>query len=246
MTTPTNPDVAIVTGGSRGIGRAVVAALVRDGWSVAFTYRADAAAAQAVEAEHAGRARAFVFELQDKARPDSLVRYVEAAMGPVSALVNNAGASYDGLLAMTPDAVWDELMETNAGGAFRCCRAVLPGMIARRRGSIVNVSSRSAVAGVAGQAAYSASKAAMIGMVRSLAREVGKRQIRVNCVVPGFVETDMTAGLDPEVQKSLRSTEILPAGTAPAHVAAVVAFLLSPGAGALTGQIINVDAGSSA
>ena len=147
---------------------------------------------------------------------------------------------------MTPDAVSDELMEVNASGAFRCCRAVLPGMIARRRGSIVNVSSRSAVAGVAGQAAYSASKAAMIGMVRSLAREVGKRQIRVNCVVPGFVETDMTAGLDAEVRKSLRSTEILPAGTAPAHVGAVVAFLLSPGAGALTGQIINVDAGSSA
>jgi 3-oxoacyl-[acyl-carrier protein] reductase len=242
----TTPDVAIVTGGSRGIGRAIVAALVGDGWSVAFTYRTNARAAEAVEAEHGGRARAYVFDLHDRARADSLIRDVEAAMGPVSGLVNNAGAAYDGLLAMTPDAVWDELMETNAGGAFRCCRAVLPGMVARRRGSIVNVSSRSAVAGVAGQAAYSASKAAMIGMVRSLAREVGKRQIRVNCVVPGFVETDMTAGLDPEVRKSLRSTEILPAGTAPAHVAAVVAFLLSPGAGALTGQIINVDAGSSA
>jgi 3-oxoacyl-[acyl-carrier protein] reductase len=119
-------------------------------------------------------------------------------------------------------------------------------MITRRRGSIVNMSSRSAVAGVAGQGAYSASKASMIGMVRSLAREVGKRHVRVNVVAPGYVETDMTAGLDEAAKKSLRSTECLPAGTSPADVAAVVAFLLSPGAAALTGQIINVDAGSSA
>ena len=238
--------VALVTGGTRGIGRAIVEALVADGWQVAFTYRTNQAAARAVEAAHDGRARAFALDLRDHARADALVREVAAGLGPIAGLVNNAGVRYDGLLAMTPDAEWEAVMDTNLAGAFRCCRAVMPGMVSRRGGAIVNVSSLAAISGVAGQTAYAASKAALLGLTRSLAREVGKRNIRVNAVVPGYVATDMTTALPESVTQGLRAHECLPGGTSATDVANVVAFLLSDRAGAMTGQIIPVDAGSSA
>jgi len=237
--------VALVTGGSRGIGRAIVGALIEVGWLVAFTYRENLAAAQDVEAAHPERARAFRLDLADRAMPDVVVRDVAASMGPVAALVNNAGVRRDALLAMTSDADWDAVVETNASGAFRCCRAVLPGMISRRQGVIVNVASLSALSGVAGQAAYSASKAAIIGLTRSLARELGKRQIRANAVVPGFVLTDMTTDISPAALQTLRAKECLPAGVTTADVANLVACLLSDRAAAITGQVIAVDAGSS-
>ena len=238
--------VALVTGGTRGIGRAIVAALVQDGWQVAFTYRRSQDTAREVEASHGGQARAFALDVSDPARADVLVREVVAGLGPVAGLVNNAGVRYEALLAMTPDAEWDAVMQTNIAGAFRCCRAVIPGMISRRSGAIVNVSSLAAISGVAGQTAYAASKAALIGLTRSLAREVGKRNIRVNAVVPGYVATDMTAALAETVTHTLRAHECLPGGTTAVDVANVVAFLLSDRARAMTGQIIPVDAGSSA
>lgn len=238
--------VALVTGGVRGIGRAIVAALVADGWVAAFTHRNSLEAAKAVEAAHEGRAHAFTLDLRDRDRPDALVREVTAALGPITGLVNNAGVRHDSLLAMTPDADWDAVQDINAGGAFRCCRAVLPGMVAQRHGSIVNISSLAAVSGFAGQSAYAASKAALIGMSKSLAREMAKRRIRVNVVVPGFVATDMTADLTESVSRELRDLECLPDGTSPEDVAAVVAFFLSDRARAVTGQVIPVDAGSSA
>jgi 3-oxoacyl-[acyl-carrier protein] reductase len=147
---------------------------------------------------------------------------------------------------LTPDEQWDEVMEANLGGPFRCCRAVLPGMVSRRRGAIVNVSSLSALLGRPGQAAYSASKAGLLGLTRSLAREVGKRGIRVNAVVPGFVATDFTASLPESVSRELRAMQTLPGGTDPAAVAGTVAFLLSARASAITGQSLVVDAGTSA
>jgi 3-oxoacyl-[acyl-carrier protein] reductase len=239
-------SIALVTGGSRGIGRAAVEAILAEGWTVAFTYRSGGDAAHEIEAASAGRARAFTLELQDRERPGDLVREIEQSMGPIDALINNAGVRRDGLLAMTPDRDWDAMMDVNLGGVFRCCRAVLPLMMHRRRGSIVNVSSLGAVSGVAGQTAYAASKAALLGMTRALAREVGKRGVRVNTVLPGFVPTDMTASLPEDVVRGLRSHECLPRGTSTADVAHLVAFLISDRAAAITGQALIVDAGASA
>jgi 3-oxoacyl-[acyl-carrier protein] reductase len=243
----------LVTGGSRGIGRAVVTALASlahreaaaDEWeAVAFTYRSDVAAAATLAT--ATGARAFPLDLADRSRPDELLAEIEAVLPPVGGLVNNAGQLRESLLALTSDADWDAVVDGNLGGLFRCCRAVLRGMMTRRRGAIVNVASLSALHGVAGQAAYAASKAGILGLTRSLAREVGKRSVRVNAVVPGFVATDMTAGLPAAAIQALRAGECLPGGVSAAAVAEAVVFLLSPRAAAITGQALVVDAGVSA
>jgi 3-oxoacyl-[acyl-carrier protein] reductase len=235
----------LVTGGSRGLGRAIVETLAAEPDArVAFTWNADEGAAREVAA--ATGARAFHLDLRDPARPDDLVAEVEAALGPVAGLVNNAGLRRESLLAMTSDADWEAVLDTNLGGLFRCCRAVLRGMMVRRRGAIVNVSSLSALHGVAGQGAYAASKAGILGLTRSLARETGKRGVRVNAVVPGFVATDLTAGLPEAAVTYLRAGECLAQGVRPADVAQAVHFLLSDRAAAITGQALVVDAGASA
>lgn len=239
-------SIALVTGGSRGIGRAAVEAMLTEGWTVAFTYRSDETSAHEIERASAGRARGFVLDLRDRERPGHLVTEIEQSIGPLEALVNNAGLRRESLLAMTPDRDWDEVMDVNLDGAFRCCRAVLPLMMHRRRGSIVNISSLSAVSGVAGQTAYAASKAALLGMTRALAREVGRRGVRVNAVLPGFVPTDMTASLPEDVVRALRSHECLSRGTSAGDVANLVAFLISDRAAAITGQALIVDSGTSA
>jgi 3-oxoacyl-[acyl-carrier protein] reductase len=238
----------LVTGGSRGLGRAIVEALVGDaaGGPVAFTWSTSESEARAVEEASGGRARAFRLDLRDRGRPDDLVAEVEEALGPVEGLVNNAGVRRESLLALTSDEDWDAVLDVNLGGLFRCCRAVLRGMMVRRRGSIVNVSSLSALHGVAGQAAYAASKAGILGLTRSLAREVGKRGVRVNAVVPGFVATDLTAGLPEAAIQVLRAGECLPGGVGAESVARAVLFLLSDGASSITGQTLVVDAGASA
>jgi 3-oxoacyl-[acyl-carrier protein] reductase len=240
----------LITGGSRGLGRAVVEALLADRSDetrrVAFTFRSEEAAAREIEEAAEGRARAFRLDLADRGRPDDLVAEVEEALGPVSALVNNAGIRRESLLALTSDEDWDAVVDTNLGGLFRCCRAVLRGMMVRRKGAIVNVASLSALHGVAGQAAYAASKAGILGLTRSLAREVGKRNVRVNAVIPGFVPTDLTAGLPEAAIANLRAGECLPGGVKAESVAETVLFLLSDRAASITGQSIVVDAGASA
>jgi len=236
----------LVTGGSRGIGRAVVRVLVEEGRKVAFTYRDGEEAARALERASGGLARAWRFELGDRARPGAIIPEIEAALGPIDGLVNNAAIRRDALLAATPDADWDDVVDANLGGAFRCCRAVLPGMITRRSGSIVNVSSLTAMRGVAGQSSYGAAKAGLIGMTKSLAREVGRRNVRVNAVVPGLVMTEMVADAAPDKLAALRAIEALPSGTQPEDVAAMIVFLLSDRARAITGQALLVDAGSTA
>jgi len=239
-------SIALVTGGSRGIGRAIVEALVEQGWTVAFTYHSDETAARMVAEASGGKARAFALDLSDRNAPGTLIPEIESSIGPIDALVNNAGRRAQNLLAMTNDAEWDDTLDVNLNGAFRCCRAVLPLMMSRRRGTIVNVSSLAAVAGVSGQTAYAASKAALLGMTRSLAREVGRRNVRVNAVLPGFVATDMTSGLPEEIIKGLRSHECLARGTTAADVANLVAFLVSDRSAAITGQAIVIDAGTTA
>lgn len=238
--------VALVTGGSRGIGREIVRTLVADGWKVAFTWREREAEARRLVEELGDAARMFRFDLLDRARPGSLVVEVEEQVGPIAGLVNNAGVRRDGLLAALPDDGWDAIIDANLGGAFRCCRAAIPRMLSRRAGSIVNVSSLTAIHGLAGQAAYGAAKAGLLGLTRSLAREIGARGIRVNTVIPGFVPTGMVADLSPESIRALRAAEVLPAGVTATSVAGAVAFLLSDRAASMTGQTLVVDAGMTA
>ncbi|HEV7507468.1 MAG TPA: SDR family oxidoreductase [Thermoanaerobaculia bacterium] len=235
----------LVTGGSRGLGRAIVEALAAEpGARVAFTFSTAEAAAR--EVESATGARAFPFELRDRNRADDLVTEVEEALGPLEGLVNNAGLRRESLLALTSDEDWEAVVDANLGGLFRCCRAVLRGLMVRRRGSIVNISSLSALHGVAGQGAYAAAKAGILGLTRSLAREAGKRGVRVNAVVPGFVATDLTAGLPAAAVAYLRAGECLARGVVPEDVAWAVQFLLSDRAAGITGQSLVVDAGASA
>jgi 3-oxoacyl-[acyl-carrier protein] reductase len=235
----------LVTGGTGGIGRATVERLLEEGRAVAFTYRARSDVARELEGIGAGRARAFPYELRDRARPRQLVAEVEAALGPITGLVNNAGVQRSQIVGMMSDDAWDEVLDTNLGGAFRVSRAVVPGMVRRRRGAIVNVASLGALRGIAGQAAYAASKAGLLALTRCLAREVGSRNVRVNAVVPGFVETEMTNTLPPAAVAELRAGEVLSQGTSAGAVAAAIAFLLSPGAAAMTGHSLVVDAGTS-
>lgn len=238
--------VVLITGGSRGIGRAIVEELCHEDLRVAFTWRSSEAAAREVEEVTKGRAVAFPFELSDRSRPALLVAEIESMLGPIYGLVNNAGIQRIGLMALTSDDSWDEVLDINLGGAFRLTREVLREMVPRRKGSIVNVSSLSAIYGLAGHASYAASKAGLVAMTRSLAREMGSRNIRVNAVLPGYVATDMTSDLSPEVVSQLRATECLSGGVDAAAVAKVVKFLLSESASGVTGQAVPVDAGTSA
>jgi 3-oxoacyl-[acyl-carrier protein] reductase len=239
-------DAVLVTGGARGIGRAIVERLAAEGWSVAFTSRRDGAATREVEEATGGRARAYRLDLADPRRPSDLLREVEAVHGPLLALVNNAGTLREGLLAMTTDDEWQAVLDINLGGVFRVCRVAVPGMMSRRAGSIVNVASLSALRALPGQAAYAASKAGIMGLTRALAREAGRRGVRANVVLPGFVETELTASLAPEKRQLLRDSECLAAGVRTADVAHAVAFLVSPRAAAITGASLVVDAGASA
>lgn len=241
-----NRGAILVTGGSRGIGRATVEALVGAGHPVGFTWRSRESAAHELRDATGGRALPFQLDAADRERPAALVAEVEARLGPLHGLVYCAGFKKDALAALTSDADWDAVLEANLGGAFRISRAVLPGLLTRRAGSIVNVSSLSALHGIAGQAAYAASKAGLLALTRVLARECGRRGVRVNAVVPGYVATDFVADLPEQAVAALRASECLPRGTAPADVAATVAFLMSDAAAAITGQALVVDAGSTA
>ncbi len=234
---------ALVTGGSRGIGRAIGEALAAAGARVALVARNGAAAAEAAEAlpgtGHAG----FACDVGDPAAVQEVVQAVEAGVGEVSILVNNAGITRDGLLLRMKDEDWDEVMRTNLKGAFNFTRSVTKGMMRRRDGVILNISSVVGLMGNAGQANYAASKAGLIGFTKAAARELASRNIRVNAVAPGYIETDMTSGLGEEQTAALLRQIPMARLGAPEDVAACVRFLAGPGGRYITGQVLTVDGG---
>lgn len=245
VNTPLDDRVALVTGGARGIGRAIALRLARDGAKVAIVDLTDHGADAAQDIERTtGRATTFVkADISQEAEAQEAVAAAEAALGPVDILVNNAGITRDNLLVVMNEADWDAVLAVNLKGAFLMSKAVMRGMIKRRRGSIVSISSVVGRRGNATQTNYSAAKAGLIGLTKSLAREVASRNIRVNAVAPGYIETEMTAAL-PEAARNV-IIEQIPFGCIgnPEAVADAVAFLAGDSASYITGAVLPVDGG---
>lgn len=241
--------VAVVTGASRGIGRSCAVALASAGWTVAVGYRSDETAAkEAVSAlEAAGTPGLAVFlDTTDETSVQEAFRSVAGEVGNVTGLVNNAGFSQDGLLLKYSMETYDKVMDTNVKGAFLCSQAAMRGMLRERWGRIVNLSSAVALRGNAGQTVYAASKTALLGLTKSLAREIGGKGITVNAVCPGLVDTEMTSHLDERARDYY--LDQTPAGRTATleEVSAVVRFLMSEDASYVNGTVIPVDGGLTA
>jgi 3-oxoacyl-[acyl-carrier protein] reductase len=244
MSSGLDGKVALVTGASRGIGAAIALELARSGCVVVGTATTDEGAARISEvlSAHAG-SKGAKLDVNDSAAAESLVDALVKQHGGLQVLVNNAGITRDTLAMRLKDDDWDAVLDTNLKAVFRLSRAVLRTMMKQRFGRIINITSVVGASGNPGQANYAAAKAGVAGMTRALARELGSRAITVNCVAPGFIETDMTSALPEEQRKALLAQIPLGHLGQPADVAAAVAFLASSQAGYITGQEIHVNGG---
>lgn len=239
-------QAAIVTGSSRGIGKAIVLQLAREGYKVTVNYLHNREQAlevvQQIEAE-GGEALAVGADVSTSAGAQDLVEKTIQAFGRVDVLVNNAGINKDQLLLRITDEEWDQVIRTNLGAAFYCCRAALKHMVRKKQGRIINISSVVGVSGNAGQAHYAAAKSGLLGFTYSIAREYGRRGITANVVAPGYIQSDMTAALSAD--QTARIAEGISLGRlgTPEDIAGIVAFLASPQASYLNGQLVRVDGG---
>ena len=235
--------VALVTGSSRGIGRAVALRLAGAGATVALNATKDAAETQRLIGLAGGKASVHISDVRNSQEVDKMVDQVVGAHGSLDILVNNAGINRDTLLMRISDKDWEDVVATNLTGAFYCTRAAIKPMLKKRWGRIINMGSVVGLKGNAGQANYTATKAGLVGLTRSVAAEVASRNITANVVAPGFIETEMTAKLTPQQRDAIKDHVPLGAFGTPEHVADAVAFLASNEAGYITGQVLLVDGG---
>ncbi len=238
--------VAVVTGATRGIGKAIAKTFVDNGATVCFTYASSDEKARALEAElsqNGGVVKGFKSDASDFSAAQELIDTVVAEFGTIDVLVNNAGITRDNLLMRMSEEQWDEIMEVNLKSVFNLTKAALRTFLKARGGSIVNMSSVVGVKGNAGQANYAASKAGILGFTKSVALELGSRNIRCNAIAPGFIETEMTGALDEKTVQEWRDAIPLKRGGSPEDVANLALFLASDLSTYITGQTLNVDGG---